>query len=103
MLAQLQLKKPAAGDIWPALSVQRIEWSTANIDNIKIETSLDSGRTWTVLLSSYPASATYYEMTKGYVHADNAVIENGISKIAIEKISLKKVQFIKPQQLTLNN
>lgn len=74
MLAQLQLKKPAAGDIWPALSVQRIEWSTANIDNIKIETSLDSGRTWTVLLSSYPASATYYEWTVPEKTSDSCYI-----------------------------
>ena len=74
MLAQLQLKKPATGDIWPALSVQRIEWSSANIDNIKLETSLDSGRTWTVLLSSYPASATYYEWTVPEKTSDSCYI-----------------------------
>ena len=74
LLAQLQLKKPAAGDIWPALSVQRIEWSSANIDNIKIESSLDSGRTWTVLLSSYPASATYYEWTVPEKTSDSCYI-----------------------------
>ncbi len=74
LLAQLQLKKPAAGDIWPALSVQRIEWSSANIDNIKLETSLDSGRTWTVLLSSYPASATYYEWTVPEKTSDSCYI-----------------------------
>ncbi|OYU55558.1 MAG: hypothetical protein CFE25_11625 [Chitinophagaceae bacterium BSSC1] len=74
MLAQLQLKKPAAGDIWPALSVQRIEWSSANIDNIKLESSLDSGRTWTVLLSSYPASATYYEWTVPEKTSDSCYI-----------------------------
>lgn len=74
LLAQLQLKKPAAGDIWPALSVQRIEWSSANIDNIKIESSLDSGRTWTVLLNSYPASATYYEWTVPEKTSDSCYI-----------------------------
>jgi hypothetical protein len=74
LLAQLQLKKPAAGDIWPALSVQRIEWSSTNIDNIKLESSLDSGRTWTVLLSSYPASATYYEWTVPEKTSDSCYI-----------------------------
>jgi len=49
------------GDIWPSYSKQRIEWDAANIDNIKIESSLDSGRTWKVEISSYAASAGFYE------------------------------------------
>ena len=38
-----------------------IEWTSENIDNIKIESSLDSGRTWQLIISSYPASAQKYE------------------------------------------
>ncbi len=57
----IQLRKPAKGDVWPAFTVQRIQWTSTNIDNIKIESSLDSGKTWNVILASYPASAEYYD------------------------------------------
>lgn len=55
------LRKPIKGDIWPSYSKQRIEWDATNIDNIKIESSLDSGRTWKVEVTSYAASAGFYE------------------------------------------
>ena len=62
LLAQvLLLEKPQAGDLWPGYSIQRIKWTSSNIDNIKIESSLDSGRTWNMVISSYPASAQYYD------------------------------------------
>jgi len=57
----LQLKKPAKGDVWPAYSSQRIEWTSSNIDNVKIEYSLDSAKTWNILINSYPASAQYFD------------------------------------------
>lgn len=57
----LQLRKPTAGTVWPGYSKQMIEWTSENIDNIKIESSLDSGRTWQLIISSYPASAQKYE------------------------------------------
>lgn len=57
----LQLRRPIAGDVWPAYSIQRIQWTSENVDNIKIESSLDSGRTWSLIVNSYPASAQFYE------------------------------------------
>lgn len=42
-------------------SKQSIEWTSANIDNIKIEYSLDSAKTWTTIINSYPASAQIFE------------------------------------------
>lgn len=57
----LQLRKPIGGTVWPGYSKQMIEWTSENIDNIKIESSLDSGRTWQLIISSYPASAQRYE------------------------------------------
>jgi len=59
----LQLQHPTGGEVWPAFSIQRIQWQLANVDNIKIEVSTDNARTWSVLQSSYPASATYYDWT----------------------------------------
>ena len=55
------LEKPTKTSVWPAYSIQKIAWNAANIENIKIEASLDSGRNWVTVLESYPASAGYYE------------------------------------------
>ena len=55
------LEKPTNTSVWPAYSIQKITWNAANIENIKIEASLDSGRNWVTILNSYPASAGYYE------------------------------------------
>lgn len=55
------LEKPTKTSVWPAYSIQKIVWNAANIENIKIEASLDSGRNWVTVLESYPASAGYYE------------------------------------------
>lgn len=55
------LDKPNKNSIWPAYSLQKITWSSSNVENIKIEVSLDSGRNWVTMLESYPASAGFYE------------------------------------------
>ena len=55
------LEKPTRTSVWPAYSIQKIIWNATNIENIKIEASLDSGRNWIIVQNSYPASAGYYE------------------------------------------
>lgn len=55
------LDKPSRTSVWPAYSIQKIVWNATNIENIKIEASLDSGRNWIIVQNSYPASAGYYE------------------------------------------
>jgi hypothetical protein len=59
----LQLQHPPKGDVWPIYSVKKIQWQFANVDNIKIEVSTDSAKSWSVVQPSYPASATYYDWT----------------------------------------
>ena len=70
----VQLVKPTAGDIWKAFTVQKIQWTSTNIENIKLESSLDSGRTWSLIVGSYPASATYYNWTVPYKPSDSCYI-----------------------------
>ena len=67
----IQLTNPTGGAIWPAYSIQKIEWTSVNIDNIKIDYSLDSGRNWLSLINSYPAAAGYYEWTVPYKTSDS--------------------------------
>ncbi|MDB5249506.1 MAG: hypothetical protein JWQ40_3900 [Segetibacter sp.] len=57
----LQLEHPAKGDVWTAFSTQKIQWQAANVDNIKIELSTDSGRSWSVIQESYPAPSNSYD------------------------------------------
>lgn len=56
----LQLKTPSLGDVWPAYSTQRIEWTSTDIDNILIEASYNAGKTWDTIVQSYPSSAQYF-------------------------------------------
>jgi uncharacterized protein YjdB len=59
---KIALKTPNGSEVWAGYSIQRVEWTQSdNIDNIKIEISVDSNKTWKTLVSSYPVSATYFE------------------------------------------
>ncbi|MBK9412220.1 MAG: hypothetical protein IPN61_02155 [Bacteroidetes bacterium] len=53
----LQLTAPNGGEVWVGGSVHPISWTYSNVDNIKIEYSLDNGLNWTILSASYPTSA----------------------------------------------
>lgn len=90
----LELTRPAGGTIWPAYSIQRIEWSSANVDNIKIESSLDSGRTWSVIINSYPASAQLYEWEIPNKISDSCFIRiSDVTNATISSSNYKKNPF----------
>ena len=59
----LQVTFPNGGESWLGGSSHAITWTYANVDNIKIEYSLDNGLNWIILASSYPASALSYNWT----------------------------------------
>jgi Secretion system C-terminal sorting domain/PKD-like domain len=59
----LQVSSPNGGESWLGGSSHAITWTYANVDNIKIEYSLNNGLTWTIITSSYPASALSYNWT----------------------------------------
>ena len=54
---------PNGGEVWPGASQQDIEWNSFNVDNIKIEYSIDNGATWELIINSYPTSALKYSWT----------------------------------------
>ena len=51
------ITSPNGGESWLGGSTRTITWTYTNVDNIRIEYSLDNGLTWLLLSSSYPASA----------------------------------------------
>jgi uncharacterized protein (TIGR02145 family) len=53
----VQIISPNGGESWLGGSTRAITWNYTNVDNIRIEYSLDNGLTWLLLSSSYPASA----------------------------------------------
>ncbi len=59
----LQLSSPNGGETWLGGSVQTITWTYSNVDNIKIEYSLNNGLNWIVISASTPASALSYAWT----------------------------------------
>jgi hypothetical protein len=59
----LQVTSPNGGESWLGGSSHAITWTYINVDNIKVEYSLDNGLNWIILTSSYPASALSYNWT----------------------------------------
>ena len=56
----LQLTSPNGGESWTGGSTKNITWTYTNIDNIKIEYSLNNGLNWIEITASYPTSALSY-------------------------------------------
>jgi hypothetical protein len=56
----LTVISPNGGESWLGASQQTITWSYVNVDNIKIEYSLNNGLSWKLLVSNYPTSALSY-------------------------------------------
>jgi hypothetical protein len=59
----LILTAPNGGEVFTGGSVQTVSWTYLNVDNIKIEFSLNGGFSWFILTESYPASALNYTWT----------------------------------------
>jgi len=70
----LLLTAPNGGEVWLGGSVQTISWTYTNVDNIKIEYSLNNGLNWTIITASYPSSALSYTFTVPCIGSNQAKI-----------------------------
>jgi uncharacterized protein (TIGR02145 family) len=70
----LQLTSPNGGESWTGGSTKNITWTFTNIDNIKIEYSLNNGLNWTVISESHPASALSYAWTVPCIGSQQAKV-----------------------------
>jgi len=59
----LNLTAPNGGEVWLGGTTHTISWTYTNVDNIKIEYSLNNGLNWTLIIASYPTSALSYTWT----------------------------------------
>ena len=56
----LLLKTPANGEVISGGDYYTINWESSNVENIKIEYSIDGGASWLIIADSYAASAGKY-------------------------------------------
>lgn len=56
----LLLKTPTNDQVISGGDYFSISWESSNVDNIKIEYSLDGGISWSTIINSYPSSASKY-------------------------------------------
>ena len=59
----LTLTSPNGGESFNTNSSQSINWTSQNIENIKIEYSLNNGNSWTNIINSTPAASGSYAWT----------------------------------------
>ncbi|MBN1302663.1 MAG: VCBS repeat-containing protein [Melioribacteraceae bacterium] len=55
----ISISSPNGGEIWSVGSTQEITWSSSLIDNVKIEYTVNSGSSWTEIVSSTPSDGNY--------------------------------------------
>ncbi|KAA3610333.1 MAG: T9SS C-terminal target domain-containing protein [Calditrichaeota bacterium] len=61
--ATITLSVPNGGEQWEAGRVKRINWSSTDVANIKIEFSFNNGNGFNVVEASVPATPAFYEWT----------------------------------------
>lgn len=61
--ASLTVTAPNGGESWAGGSIQNITWTSSNVSNVKLESSLDNGTSWSVIASSVAASTGSYAWT----------------------------------------
>ncbi|MEI7811335.1 MAG: glycoside hydrolase family 9 protein [Ignavibacteria bacterium] len=60
---KLTITSPNGGEIWGSNSLHNITWSGSNIDNIKIEYSINNGTDWMTIAGSVSAGTGNYNWT----------------------------------------
>lgn len=71
----LTLITPNGGEIWESGSLEAIRWNSENIDNLKIEYSINNGDSWEIISSSHSASQGSYFWEVPDVESDECLIK----------------------------
>jgi hypothetical protein len=56
----LTVTAPNGGENWAGATTQNINWSSQNVDNVRIEYSTNNGSSWIIIQNSYPAGTGTY-------------------------------------------
>ena len=99
----LKLKSLNNGESLPQNQPVEIKWNSENIDNIRIEYTLDNGKNWEVIHNSFMASLGKITWTTPNINTDECKIKiTDIGDINIYDKSNLNLS-IKPYQLTLTS
>jgi len=72
---EIVLIAPNGGELYEPGEILNIQWSSQNIQNVKIDISTDSGATWTNIIASTPAVTGQYNWTiPQQINSDNCLI-----------------------------
>lgn len=80
----ISITSPTGGEHWKAGSNHKITWTSALVNSVKIEFSADSGSTWQLLTSSFPADSSYNWAISDNIETDQALIK--VTDVANEHI-----------------
>ena len=83
----LTLIAPNGGEVWESGSLEAIRWNSENIDNLRIEYSINNGDTWLLISESYGASQGSYFWEVPDVVSDKCLIK--ITDVTKENIFQK--------------
>jgi hypothetical protein len=62
-LDTLEITSPNGGEVWMSSTVREITWIYNNVDQVKLEYTIDDGNSWTVINNNLPASQLSYDWT----------------------------------------
>lgn len=68
----IKLNYPNGGEHINSLSNVNITWTTSNINNLRIEYSLNNGNSWATIINSTPASISSYNWSVPFLASNNA-------------------------------
>jgi len=58
-VANISVTSPNGGEVWVMNETKDITWTSENIDDVKLELSIDNGMSWTAIVDSTPNIGTY--------------------------------------------
>ena len=102
----IALNSPKGGEQWLINSNHSITWNSANVTNVKIESSFDNGATWNTIVASTPAGVGTYAwvapatealQTKIRISDVNAVAASATSDVfSIVTVIVSKIAITSP-------
>ncbi|MFC2084682.1 cellulase family glycosylhydrolase [Bacteroidota bacterium] len=91
----LTLLTPNGGEEWLAGSQQTISWTSQDIENVKIEYSLNNGSDWNLIVESIPAQDKNYNWQVPNMSSENCLIkisnaaDNNLYDVSDSKFSIR--------------
>jgi endonuclease I len=102
--ATVTLMSPVGGETWYAGSSHSITWSSANVTNVKIEYSTNSGSNWTTVIASTTASAGTYSWTVPSTTSSNCYVRiSDVSDAAVASTSSSTFAIAAAPTLTITS